>query len=158
MPIAPLRGLPPDFDYDEPLYRDDDPCRDSAGNLMVTTLTDLLGDRCHSWLGAQEIFDALPAIAVVSLAVPHAEYLANLPFQADLAEWASRITTLRDDYGWDANYWKLLGIKVDPSTTDTDPITVHCTFDFSLGLEGFTDLIRALQKQHGDLRFVYGYA
>ena len=144
-PIAPLRGLPLDFDLSEL-----DPRRSEHG----ITVEMHIGTRSRSWLHADEILNALPALAVRQLSVPHAIYLQTADMTSNLAQWQAATGLCRE-----VDAWPLVQATYQhPDAGNSADVRVDCVCDFSGEVQYFVDELQQLRAQHGEVRFVYGFA
>lgn len=141
--ISPLRGLPFDFDYVDGIYKPD------------ATTRVVVGDRCFSWLLADEILNALPALAMRTLTVPLHIYQKTWNQECDPTRW-KELTGLCQE----TDLPKLVGVSSRPQDVsyDTKEVPVDCMYDFSDEIRYFTDEVRHLRDTYGNVRFIYGFA
>ena len=172
--IAPLRGLPTDLDLDEPIPGE-----------RRSTVRNILGEYCYSWLLADEILQALPVLAVRTFAVPLHVYHATKDITDDVERWKAMTGlsqepdleshwekvdsgSYRSDWerlvgGHIHTFWERLvsvnyrSEKISHLSTEV-PCECVCDFSDEDDVPEFINELRQIQDAHGEVRFVYGFA
>ena len=150
---TPSRGLPVDLDLDEPVP-------DRVYTNMELTVENVIGSPPHSWLLADEILQALPALSVRTLAVPLPVYHATKDKTDDVAQWQAMTGDLCGLCGDVPDTWKLVSVRYCSEKLShlSTEVPCECVCDFSDEIAYFTDEVRQIQDAHGEVRFVYGFS
>ena len=138
-PIAAPRGLPTDTHIVNNSRDDRDP-------RYVTDEHDVwLGDHSFSWLTGAEI-----------LAAPRAERLRRIGVVA-LAEARACEAEKRDPKHWSGYVWgpKIVVSPLDAITPETTHVQME--WDEPNPLQWFIDEVEERQKQHGEIRVLFGF-
>jgi hypothetical protein len=158
-PIAQPRGLPADFDVDE-----------------------FVGEHSKSWLLADEILNALPALATSTEKISIKTYFEACNKEPDLRKLEDSIEEIfikeyfdrrKKEFNleeWEnfKNYRSATGrclIRLVAASTMPFDVTftseygfVDCIYDFSDYFQRYIDEIRRLKNKYGEVRFVFGFS
>lgn len=150
--IAPPRGLPADFDADE-----------------------CVGDHFKSWLLADEILNALPALATSTEKIGIEAYLEACNKEPVLSKWEASIEEAfakeyfdRHKKEFNRKEWahpsrcliKLVAASPKPfdATFTSEYGFIECIYDFSDFFQEFISEVRLQKNKYADVRFVFGFS
>lgn len=143
-PIKPARGLPADFIRSAAL----------PGGGSSAVACDFVGDRDQSWVTAEELLNALPALATRTLMMPMDLYRQSWAWlENDPERWRDLTGLSREPY-----LPKLTAISARPEMMSDLEVPVDCIYDFSEEVSYFTEQVSEYQLEYGQVRFVYGFS
>lgn len=131
-PIAPQRGIPPDFDRDSYEAGDED--------------APWLGDHSFSWLTADEILAAKRPGTINRTGVVPIAFFKAWDGKTPPTEWSGGISGR--------------GIEVASVPSEITPTTTHVQISWTQpddGLDYFVDEVKRLKDMHGEVRLVFGF-
>lgn len=133
--IAPLRGLPPDFQHDDGRYKV--PWENQFGGWI------LIGEWGHSWLLASEILATEPPKVVRTIRAS-----------------AQGATGDTDDPQWllACESWCDPIRPPDRIRRDAAGVAAEWDYDFADNFRYFTDEVRRMQETYGEVRLVFGFS
>jgi hypothetical protein len=135
--VTSIRGLPNDFDPENPL----------------------IGSIDKSWLAAEEILGALPLIGHEKCDVVIELAYTLWKEKAGLQEWndSTGIGNFFTHRGVETPQLETVNPLWETYARDTNSIQVECTFDFSTSVSDITEKLVKLKQEYKMVRFVYGF-
>lgn len=152
-PISAPRGLPPDFLHDDEEHplADESLVPEFHREYYDNRLVLWMGDHSHSWLTSDEILAwAEKAPTVVKVGVLSRD---------EYEKWDK--TKRPSSYSGDVHGWTVVKINDNAVEKEKTPNWTHIrcswTQDLSEELAYFFDEVKRLVREHGEIRFVFGF-
>lgn len=152
-PIAPSRGLPPDFEvfdfFCHPVLKENH----SRSMYLHPLPSDeryagyySMGDRAHSWLLSSEILAAPPPTVLRTVEVPVDEYAEWDLWDEGIGPWQCDVSN------WGHPVGEPHRITHGETTVDAEWL-----YDLAPDFRYFTDEVLRLHNEYGEVRFVFGF-